>query len=467
MKTLKLIILTIFTLSFFSCSEDIMDEINKERNDSENMPAANILPSVIAQSAFESTGTDLAWYATVYCEHSAGTWGQSVNADRRIGQNDASLANNSWNNIYYVMLECKTIIDKTDPTSGSEPDNFWARGIAQVLLAYNLAITTDMWGDVPYTEALQGAINVYPKYDTQESVYTAIFALLDDAIVNLGKTTVKFGANDYIYKGDQNKWIKAAYSLKARYALRLSNKKSDAAATALAAISKGFASATDALVFASFEATATGENPWRQFMADRSHLSVGSTLYNLMNERNDPRMALMFSKISGNYAPAPVGEALQTQGGVYSVSLVSESNRIAPIPLMSYHEFKFIEAEAKFRAGDATWKDALKAAVTASFAYTKATEGTYFADVVEPKLTAGNELNEILTQKYIAMYEYEAMEAYNDYRRTNIPAMKNPNNLTTSGGFVHRFPYALSEVSSNGANVPKVDVFKDKVWWAK
>lgn len=467
MKTLKLIILTIFTLSIFSCSEDIMDEINKEKNDTESMPAANILPSIIAQSAFESTGTDLAWYATVYCEHSAGTWGQSQEADQRIGQNSASLANNSWNNIYYVMLECKAIIDKTDPATGSEPDNFWARGIAQTLLAYNLAITTDMWGDIPYSEALKGAINVQPKFDSQESVYTAIFALLDDAIINLGKTTVKFGTNDYIYKGDQNKWIKAAYSLKARYAMRLSNKKSDAAATALAAIPKGFASAADALVFASFEATATGENPWRQFMADRSHLSVGATLFNLMNDRNDPRMAVYFTKIGGNYAPAPNGTALQTQGGVYSVSLVSESNRIAPLPMMSYHELKFIEAEAKFRAGDATWKDALKAAISASFAYSKATEGTYFADAVEPKLTAGNELKEIMTQKYIAMYEYEAMEAYNDYRRTLIPSMNNPNNLTASFGFVHRFPYALSEVSSNGANVPKVDVFKDKVWWAK
>lgn len=467
MKTLKLIILTIFTFSIFSCSEDIMDEINKEKNDTESMPAANILPSIIAQSAFESTGTDLAWYATVYCEHSAGTWGQSQEADQRIGQNSASLANNSWNNIYYVMLECKAIIDKTDPATGSEPDNFWARGIAQTLLAYNLAITTDMWGDIPYSEALKGAINVQPKFDSQESVYTAIFALLDDAIINLGKTTVKFGTNDYIYKGDQNKWIKAAYSLKARYAMRLSNKKSDAAATALAAIPKGFASAADALVFASFEATATGENPWRQFMADRSHLSVGATLFNLMNDRNDPRMAVYFTKIGGNYAPAPNGTALQTQGGVYSVSLVSESNRIAPLPMMSYHELKFIEAEAKFRAGDATWKDALKAAISASFAYSKATEGTYFADAVEPKLTAGNELKEIMTQKYIAMYEYEAMEAYNDYRRTLIPSMNNPNNLTASFGFVHRFPYALSEVSSNGANVPKVDVFKDKVWWAK
>lgn len=467
MKTIKILFLAILPLFFVACSEKVMDEINKEVNDSENIPAANILPDATLKTAFETTGTDIAWYATVYIEHSAGTWGQSVNADRRTGQNDASMLNNNWNNLYIVMNELADIVKKTDPTTGSEPDNFWARGIAQTLLAYNLAVATDMWGDVPWTEALQGAAIMQPKFDKQEDVYKAIFALLDDAIVNLGKTTVKFGKFDYIYAGDQTKWIKAANSLKARYALRLSNKDTDAASKALTALANGFGSADDALVFAKFEATASGENPWSQFMADRSHLSVGSTLYDLMNDRLDPRMGVYFTKIADAYAPAPVGAALQTQGGVYSVSAITEGSKNKPIPLMTYHELKFIEAEAKFRTGDNTWKAALQAAVEASFAYHGAEIGTYFTDQVEPKLTTGNELNEILTQKYIAFYEYEAIEAYNDYRRTGIPTMKNPNNFVANAGFVNRLPYALSETSSNPDNVPSIDVFKDKVWWAK
>ncbi|HOU75380.1 MAG TPA: SusD/RagB family nutrient-binding outer membrane lipoprotein, partial [Tenuifilum sp.] len=70
------------------------------------------------------------------------------------------------------------------------------------------------------------------------------------------------------------------------------------------------------------------------------------------------------------------------------------------------------------------------------------------------------------TQKYIALYEHEAIEAYNDYRRTGIPAMHNPNNTTV--GFVNRFPWALSEVSSN-QNVPQTElnyIYTTKVWWA-
>jgi len=467
MKTIKIIFLALLPLLFVACSEKVMDDINKDRNNAANMPSSNMLPDVELRSAFETTGTDIAWYATVYIEHDAGTWAQSYEADQRLSQQSASLFNNNWNNLYSVMLACNTIITQTDPTTGSEPTNFWARGIAQVLLAYNLAVTTDMWGQVPYTEALQGAKVMQPKYDSQQSIYTAINALLNDAVVNLGKTTLTVPAYDYIYAGNQNKWIKAAHSLKARYALRLTNVDNNASAAALAEIPSGFASAADALVFNKFTTAATGQNPWYQFSIDRSHLSASTTLYNYMADRNDPRIAVYFTKIGGVYAPAPSGAATQTQGGVYSVSAVTAaaSGMTAPIPLMSYHELKFIEAEAKFRTGDATWKASLQAAVEASFTYAGATIGTYFADQVTPRLTTGNELKEILMQKYIAFYEYEAIESYNDYRRTGIPTMHNPNNATA--GFVNRFPYALSETSSNSANVPSINVFTDKVWWAK
>ena len=467
MKTIKIFLLILLPFLIVACSEEIMDEINKDLNDTEVMPASNILPDVELRSAFETTGTDIAWYATVYIEHDAGTWAQSYDADQRSGQNSASLFNNNWDGIYSVMLALNDIIKKTDPATGSETDNFWARGIAQVLMAYNLAVTTDMWGDVPWTEALKGTAVMKPKYDSQQSIYVAINALLDDAIVNLGKTTVKFPTFDYIYAGDQNKWIKAAYSLKARYAIHLVNVDNTAAAKALTNAALGFASAADALIFNKFEASASGENPWYQFKVDRSHLSASATLYNYMNARSDPRIPVYFSKVGGAFVPAPSGAAQQTQGGYYSIAAITATTagRTAPIPLMTYHELKFIEAEAKFRSGDATWQAALQAAVTAAFAYSGATIGTYYADQVVPRLTAGNELNEILMQKYIAFYEFEAIESYNDYRRTGVPTLNNPNNATT--GFVNRFPYALSETSSNPENVPVIDVYKNKVWWAK
>ena len=86
MKTFKILFITITSLLIISCSEDIMDEINKDVNNALTMSAQSELPDVILKSAFETTGTDIAWYCTVYVEHQAGTWAQSSDADKRIGR---------------------------------------------------------------------------------------------------------------------------------------------------------------------------------------------------------------------------------------------------------------------------------------------------------------------------------------------------------------------------------------------
>mgnify|MGYP001766194957 CR=1 FL=1 len=469
MKSVKIVWLAIFPFFLFACSEDKMDEINKERNQALEMGAQSIIPSIEVVSGFETAGTDIAWYATVYIEHSAGSWAQSYDADKRTGQTVGTLFNNNWNSIYDCLMVCNDVLKKTDPATGNEKDNKFARGIAQTLMAYNLATLTDMWGEIPWSEALKGAENLQPKYDKQSTIYPEIFKLLDDAIKNFGEATNISSVGDYIYKGSKDKWTKAAYSLKARYSLRLTNVDANAATKALDAASKGFASAADGMLFSSYENTATGENPWFQFLSDRAHLSVGTTLYNLMLERHDTlRMAAYFTKIGGEYKPAPNGGSQQTQGGVYSNSKITADGKVAPTPIMTFHELKFIVAEAKFRKGDATWKDDLKAAVEANFVFhglTAAQGTTYYNGSVARKLTPGNELNEILLQKYIGAYEFEATEAYNDYRRVpGFITLNNPNNTTV--GFVWRFPYPTSEQSSNSANIPKVNVFTDKLWWA-
>ena len=471
MKNLKYLFLLVGALSFASCSEDIMDDINKDKNNAAQIQAKLTLPHVIVESAAGTTATDMAWYSSVYIEHNAGTHGQFYTADKRTNTNESSLFNNSWNSLYQsALMPANDIIKKCSP-GGTEADNTRLLGIAQILIAYNWAVTTDMWGDIPFSEALQGSLNRQPKYDSQEAVYTGIQKLLDDAIVNL--TASLTSANtiltyDYIYGGDAAKWIKAANSLKARYYLRLSNKDASAAQKALAAAAKGFTSAADAFVFAKYEATAIGENPWYQFFVDRSATSVGKTLYDLMVARNDPRVNYYFTLKSGVIVPAPNGTATESQNATYSVSKIASELRTNPTPLMSYHELLFVIAEAKFRASDATYTTDLKNAITASFAWHKVTESaaTYYTANVEPKLATAA-LEEILTQKYIAGYEIESIEAYNDYRRTGFPTMKNPNNNLAAYGFVNRFPYPTTEESYNSANVPSINSFKDKVWWAK
>lgn len=450
---------------FFACSEDIMDEINEDQNNALVMDARNLLPDLTLKSGFESTATDLAWYATVYIEHNAGTWNQSHQADARVGQTANSLLNNSWNSLYDVMNISKTIIDMTDPETGAEPNNLYARGVAQILLAYNLAITTDFWGEIPYAEAFQGFNNLNPAYQKQSDIYPIIQQLLDDGIVAMTNSTVSHGARDFIYSSKEE-WVKAAWSLKARFHMRLTNINAQNASTqALAAAANGFTSADDEMMIGGFDVALPGSNPWGEFWYNRDHLSVSTTIFDLMAERNDSLRMQNYFSATTRASMAPIGAAQQTQGGYAQSLYTSGWDAMAlPVIMFTYHELKFIEAEAKFRTGAADWQDALEAAVEAAFEFHGAEVGTYFDDEVLPLLTAGNELKEIMTQKYIAFYDREAIEAYNDYRRTGFPEMKNPNNATV--GFVNRAPFPVSEVSSNSANVPDVNIFTDKVWWA-
>lgn len=472
MKTIKILLIAISVLLVNACSEDIMDDINKDRNNALTMSAQSELPDAILKTAVETTGTDIAWYATVFIEHSAGTWGQSNEADKRIGQEAGSVMNNSWNQLYDLLMILDDIIKKTDPVTGDD-NNLYARGIAQILTAYNLAVLTDMWGEVPWTEALKGAANLQPSFDKQSDIYPRIMTLLDEGIATMNLVTTFSTTGDYIFGASSStakaKWIKAANALKARYSLRLTNVDNTAASKALAAIAAGaFTGNADNFVFAKYEATATGENPWYQFLNDRSHLSVSKTLYDQMVLRSDPRIPVYFLQVGGVYNAAPNGTATQTQGGVYSTSAKTANGRTASTPLMTYHELKFIEAEAKFRTSDATWQASLQQAIEANFQFhglTAASGTAYFNASVLPLLTAGNELKEILTQKWIAMYEFEAIEAYNDYRR--VPSFLTLNNpFNSSAGFVWRFAYPTSEESSNSANIPNVNIFSDKVWWA-
>ena len=113
-----------------------------------------LITDIILKSAVESTGTDIAWYASVYSELNTGTWNQMNDADVRQAQEASNLLDNSWNSLYDVMNICQRVLERTAPGAADE-DAALVRAIALTMMAYNLAITTDGWGEVPFTEALK------------------------------------------------------------------------------------------------------------------------------------------------------------------------------------------------------------------------------------------------------------------------------------------------------------------------
>jgi hypothetical protein len=123
----------------------------------------------------------------------------------------------SWANYYNVLKNVKLINAKA-----ASINNKQTVGMAQVLEAMVMLKLTSLWGDVPYSEALDETAHPTPKYDSQLSIYNALVALLNSAYANLNSDVGSI-SGDFIYGGSSTKWAEAAKTLQARIYLHLKN----------------------------------------------------------------------------------------------------------------------------------------------------------------------------------------------------------------------------------------------------
>jgi hypothetical protein len=459
-----------------SCSESIMDDINKDVNNPTDMPSRLIITDAMVNTAFSTTGGDFALYASLYIEHNVGIWDQFFQAEiRTTGPTSSTTYNNSWGSIYANLYALKKIITKCSD-GGSESGNYHTLGIAEILTAFNLSYLTDGMGDIPWSNALQPGKNNSPVSDTQESIYTEIFRLLDDAILNLEKTSVypSLGSQDPLYNGDLALWKKFAYGLQARYTMRLSYRDPDYNSVITLA-DQSFSSSSEQAQF-NYNGGSTN-SPFYRFFLDRDYYGASQSLHNKLDERNDPRDNVFFMPYPGTGSTlvfAPNGSPNQMQG-MYSVSGISTST--APTYLLSYHELQFLKAEAYARLNNLALADtALRKGLTAAFGKVNvnlsATQAlNYMNTSVRPRFNL-DPISEIMNQKYLAFFEEEAMEAYNDYRRLkamgdDVIELENPLNANM---FPLRFSYGSGDVTTNenirNAYGDGTYVYNENVWWA-
>jgi hypothetical protein len=454
-----------------SCSDDVLDEIDTNPNSPENVSISLLMPQVTLNIPTAVTGTDLAWYSSVYVRHTAGAHGQLQEADRRSGQEASSVVNNVWNNIYAGVLPDLNLIIEKGSEGGTEAGSNIHVGIAKVLKAYTLAVATDAWGRVPFSEIGKGSELRKPKFDTQQSIYAGIQSLLDEAIADLAKGGTNPGTADFIYGGDAAKWTKAAWSLKARYYNRLSKVDPQGSATAaLEAAAKGFASAADNFTFNKYTATAIGEHPWFQESNDRAHHAVSNAFVSALTTLKDPRLQTMVKPVPGTseIKGFPNGSQINDQASTqFSDPTAAVLNATAPMPLMTYDELKLIEAEANLRLNKpAEALTAYKAGVTAAMkrqiSASDEAIATYLASEGQPQSGAALEVKHIILQKWIAFWLFQPFEAYNDWRRTGFPGFIAEHPISAPP---RRFAYTTSEIAANGDNVPTVQIYSSGVWW--
>ena len=488
MKMKYLYGLALATMLFSSCSENLMDRVNrKETSKTADKVAAKFqLTDAEVATAYSTVNGAYAWYVSSYTEQLFGTGNnQMMKAELRNPSETASATtfNNEWNSTYLNLHNIYQMIEKCSE-GGINASQSDLLGMAQILNAINWGVLTDLHGDVPFTECFTG--NPAPKIDTQESIYTAILKMLDDAQTNLANGGSNAGEQDLFFGGDTEKWSAFGHAVKARYLLHTYGRNksvlSEVVKEAQAAIDGGFTGC-----YLKVFNGVTADNAWSAYQWSRYYIGSNKTVDDLMLEREDPREPIYNMDMSGENIIGEPGNADQAT----LVQALNEpawlENGAANLVIMSESEIYFILAEAQAILGqDATtaFEKAVSSNVKEYFAIAgEEIEDADVEDYIEglADLFAADPLKEIRIQKYLAQTRGEVIETYNDMRRIiytdgKYPVeMKNPNNTSSVGNrWPLRLPYGDSDVVSNpnvtaafgSGNEAGMYVFTENVWWA-
>ncbi|MCS7074321.1 MAG: SusD/RagB family nutrient-binding outer membrane lipoprotein [Bacteroidia bacterium] len=434
---------------------------------SPNNPLKVTLPTLMASaqgSIFWTYNGDMARILSMWMQYQDGIDRQY--AGYSIYRFTESDVDNLWRSFYYEGLMDLNQLDKQARAEGQNSLYFTDGyiGISNVLRSMMMMQITDLFDRVPMSQAFKGEENLSPAYDTQDQVYQQVNALLNEAIVKLQVTPparkLTPGSDDYIFNGDLSKWLNIAYLLKARMHMHYfkatgtnlptGNAAMDSALAALdRAYANGFASSADNMN-AKFDVNNyTASNPWYQFMQERGDIATNSNFEAMLTNLNDPRLAVY------------------SEGG--TVGTFFQENFL---PMATFAEAKFIEAEAALRTGNiARAKTAYVEGIEASMATYPGISGTAIADyLAQPSvdITGISDtqilLERIMTQKYIALYIQP--ETFNDWRRTGFPVLNPKTGNVTNNVIPRRFPTPISERTYNGANAaPIISDITQRVSW--
>ncbi len=394
-----------------------------------------------------------------------------------------------------------------------DPANVNIYNIARILKVLQMSLITDLYGDVPYSEAGQGFLNTNfsPKYDAQKDIYADMLKELSEAGPGLSASAVTPGNADFVYGGDVTKWKKFANSLMLRLAMRMQKvDPANAQSWAKKALDGGVMTSnaeTFSIKYANDGGTATiNSNSYNLGEADppghRNEVSKGSiqwskTLIDMMKSRLDPRISTISILKSGdatavNQRGLPSGldaGALLALTGETGPDAYSRPNPIIyfasdPYILLPYAEVEFMKAEAIERGwygGSAGAEYALgqEAALTqlvvdqgapvipgaAILAYQSANP--------YPATTLAAKLLQIHTEMFILNAStLNGFEGWANYRRTGLPVLT-PTNYpgnATNGTIMRRLIYPVSEQGQNvnyeaAVTAQGPDKFTTRMWW--
>jgi len=510
-KTQKIILGLFLVMGILSSCTEGFEEMNKSPNSPVDVPAINIFTNAVQTSISRQLG---GWMQHTYL----GPWSQQwckiqyIDEDKYMPRDMSGEFEAPYTN---ELKNLGIVINKA-----TEEGNDRLLAAAKTLRAWVFLYVTDVWGAVPYSEALQGLQVdgiMTPKYDSQESIYTALLAELEEANTLIGTTSVGFGSGDILFGGDPQLWRKFANSLKLRILNRAAGTPwsftynmaggGTVTTTAGAAAMSGadtqiaaiLANSTAYPIFTSNDDNAElswpgipYRNPIYNTLFARKDQAISETMVDWLKARTDPRLHIYAAPTLNSVATPPLEYVgFQNGRGITAaifpqVSMLGTAiafSESATSKVMTYEEVEFLKAEHYLRTGqDGPAKTAYEKGIAASMERWGCVDGssvypswgfagditvsatgfpvsytTYLADpLVNWSGTNAQKFQKICEQKWAAIFG-QGIEAYAEVRRTGFPERIFEYELEGSFypnlGLPVRVQYALSEQTYNTDNL--------------
>lgn len=435
---------------FIGCSDEDYEDLNRDPNNPTQVSADQLLVSATKSliDQMESTNVNINVFRLFAQYWTETTYTDEENYDLQ----NRRIPENHWSELYRdVLFDLKDAREIVIAEEGASSPKV---GQIMTLEVYAWQVLVDTFGDVPFSEALQGIDIKSPAYDDDTAIYGSLATMIDEAIATFGSGQ-GFTSADLIYGGDLSAWSKFANSLKLKIGARLLDVNPSTAATMISsAVSAGvFTSNADNATIA-YEGSTPNTNPiWIALVqSGRNDFVAANTVVDYMNDLDDPRRYVYFKEnqgpdtfIGGTYGASAtfgdythIGEMLHdpTFRGVF----------------MDYAEVEFNLAEAVEQgaiSGNA--EDHYNNGITASFDDWGAEDlADYLANPDVAYSTAPGDWRERIGKQYwLAMYN-RGFEGWYVYRKFDAPVLNIA--ATSQLPVPKRYTYPLAEQSINETN---------------
>lgn len=476
-------------LALGSCQKFL--DVNVTPNNPTSVTPAVLLPTVEGAAAF-ANANELNRFASVAVQQMYGANGTPAGTD--IYTTTGADFNNQWQGELYngALINAQLMIGLGDANNGAAKAY---SGIGKIMKAYAFAMATDLWGDIPYSQALQGEAFSQPRLDKQEDVYKgnqaqgiqSLFDLvreglrdLDGLAVNAttGRVTTGVGptTDDIIYGGNITRWRQAGNTLLLKMANTISRKEPELARTVINEVltrNVFIKTNADDMNF-TFGSAVNSQDPrfvYTRTSLFRDDLAVSTRYVTLLQGLNDPRLPVFFTRPGANFVTFDNGfRGTLPASTTWSRwnDYVTGTQGQGPVRMLTNFQRAFILAESALILGTAgdpqtLYAEGIRASMT--LAGIPAAQIDTYITANALRGTTQERLAQIMTQKYIA-FTGNGLEIWNDLRRTNLPRLERSQNAAGIDGSPQvRLQYVTNELNRN-PNFPNPGpLTNSRLWW--